>query len=346
MVIIQYLAQQGVKIAFSIQGHALMTLLISYLVVAKINISYDRYMKARYAVGTALSRLRELHQIGLTYTFSVASAASQQESVVQPHPSTTMVQMWRRQLTERVVDLMDCTIRIIRNPLQAEYLARNDHSNDDSTLPDYDDPHLHVQALRLHLCHGSVVSQLEVLERIKFMDMMNDFCSSYRELLVLASTPLPFPLLQMARTFLFLWTFSLPFVLRGVVEEALVSYVFVFFLTYGFIGLELVSVRLVHPFGDDDKNDLNVLGMRDATLRGMQKDWELFGESCLFLNRDRRLEFHETKARIPTLSTTLYHQRSSRKHVIRTTTVESNSTFNHQGGADHQHHHYMAMGIV
>lgn len=330
MAIIQHLAKHGVKIAFSIQGHTLMTLLISYLVVAKINLSYDRYMKARYSIGTALSRLRELHQLALSYTFPGSSGKE------------TTVHTWRIQLTERLIDLMDCTLRAIRNPMQAQYLARQEK---ESLLP-HDDPLLHVQALRLHLYHGSATSKLELLERVKLMDMMNDFVTSYHELLVLASTPLPFPLLQMARTFLFLWTFSLPFVLRGVVEEALVSYVFVFFLTYGFIGLELVSLQLVHPFGDG-RNDLNVMGMREATLHGMQRDLELFGESLAGVG-DRRLQFSKTKARIPTLSSSLYKTAAFKSESLhstapkRTTTVLADVSVE-QGSSDYP---YISMGIV
>ncbi len=333
MGVIQYLAKHGVKIAFSIQGHTLMTLLISYLVVSKINLSYDRYMKARYAIGAALSRLRELHQLALSYTFP---NSAEKESIVT-------VKDWRIQLTERIIDLMDCTMRVIRNPMQAQYLARQEQ---EGPFP-HDDPLLHVQALRLHLYHGSATSQLELLERVKLMDMMNDFVTSYRDLLVLASTPLPFPLLQMARTFLFLWTFSLPFVLRGVVDEAFVSYVFVFFLTYGFIGLELVSLQLLHPFGDGI-NDLNVMGMREATLQGMKRDLELFGESLAVVG-DRRLQFNKTKARIPTLTASLYktagrnaaslYNTAARKDV----TLIADSTSAEQ---DASVHHFVSMGIV
>jgi len=70
-------------------------------------------------------------------------------------------------------------------------------------------------------------------------------------------------LLQMGRTFLFLWTFTIPFVLRGVVDEIIPAMAFVFFLTYGFIGLELVAIKMMDPFGDGI-NDLNVTGMREV----------------------------------------------------------------------------------
>jgi predicted membrane chloride channel (bestrophin family) len=152
---------------------------------------------------------------------------------------------------------------------------------------------IHVQALRSRLFNGNVVDEhdhdkddeieksntgtnsqshdtvvvndFQLLERVTLLNMLNDYVHEYRNLLKLASTPIPFPLIQMARTFLFLWTFTIPLVLRGVVSdgEAVAALVFVFFLTYGFIGLELVAMKLMYPFGDE-VNDLNVSGMREV----------------------------------------------------------------------------------
>ena len=67
---------------------------------------------------------------------------------------------------------------------------------------------------------------------------------SYRNLLRLASSPLPFPLVQMGRTFTAVWTLSLPFVLIGddFAEDSLSTFTFVILLTYGFLGLELDGV--------------------------------------------------------------------------------------------------------
>jgi predicted membrane chloride channel (bestrophin family) len=247
MVGVEMLAYYDIKIAFSPSGHGLMTLIISYLVVAKVNLSYDRYMNARHAIGHALASLRELNQISMTYTSRTNDVARQ----------------WRSEGTFKIIDLMDCTIRVIQDEKQAVFLARNEFS--ECKKKSADDPMLHVQALRLHLYKGCYVLEhpLELLEKMKLVDMLNEYVIHYRDLLKLASTPLPFPLLQMARTFLFLYTFTIPFVLRGVVDEAFVAMIFVFFLTYGFVGLELVAMKLMYPFGDG-VNDLNVTGMRDV----------------------------------------------------------------------------------
>ena len=127
-----------------------------------------------------------------------------------------------------------------------------DYDNDDDNDDDYyyDDPMLHVNTLRLHIYRDRrVAACTDNFERFKMIEQLNDFSTHYRDLLKIASTSLPFPLIQMARTFLFLWVFTIPFVLRGVINEIYVGMLFVFFLTYGFIGLEIVSMKLMFPFG-------------------------------------------------------------------------------------------------
>lgn len=72
------------------------------------------------------------------------------------------------------------------------------------------------------------------LEPMKVMDMLNDFTLNYWTLFVLALMPMPFPFLQMAQTFLFLWTFTIPFVLRGMINEAIVPMILSLWLLSSF----------------------------------------------------------------------------------------------------------------
>jgi predicted membrane chloride channel (bestrophin family) len=108
------------------------------------------------------------------------------------------------------------------------------------------------------------------------------FVNSMRKFM---TTPVPFPLIQMTRTIVLFYIFTIPFVLlkdesagiNMLVEHCVV----VFMLTYGyvqrnqvvillpvascvlrssfvlwnsFLGLELVSIELDDPFGDDDND--------------------------------------------------------------------------------------------
>jgi predicted membrane chloride channel (bestrophin family) len=65
------------------------------------------------------------------------------------------------------------------------------------------------------------------------------------------TTPVPFPLIQMTRTFLFLYIFTVPFVFLSDDSSTFAHCFTIFLLTYGFMGLEVVSIELDNPFGDD-----------------------------------------------------------------------------------------------
>ena len=72
------------------------------------------------------------------------------------------------------------------------------------------------------------------------------------------TTPVPFPLVQMARTLVMVYVFTLPLVFLGdgnsnFWEDCITT----FLLTYGFLGLDTTSVELDDPFGDD-ANDFDV----------------------------------------------------------------------------------------
>ena len=74
------------------------------------------------------------------------------------------------------------------------------------------------------------------------------------------TTPLPFPLVQMARTLMFLWVFTLPFALDSDKSSLGVHCITIFILTFAFMGVETVSLEMDDPFGHDE-NDFDNLGM-------------------------------------------------------------------------------------
>ena len=64
----------------------------------------------------------------------------------------------------------------------------------------------------------------------------------------------------MARTFVLVWIFTLPFSLVYDMQTLPALLFLVFFVTFGFVGLEFVSIEFDDPFGDDP-NDFDVLGL-------------------------------------------------------------------------------------
>lgn len=68
------------------------------------------------------------------------------------------------------------------------------------------------------------------------------------------TTPVPFPLIQMTRTILMVYIFSLPFLFISYDDYFTEGAIAVFFLTFGFVGLELVAIALDDPFGEDEND--------------------------------------------------------------------------------------------
>jgi len=110
---------------------------------------------------------------------------------------------------------------------------------------------------------GRLVQSLESAEEREIASCVEQYMKAYDNLRTFISTPYVFPLLQMSRTFLFFWTFTLPFALMDDYDNAVFVYVVIFLITYGFIGLECVIMELDDPFGDDpcDFEDLKMAQM-------------------------------------------------------------------------------------
>ena len=53
-----------------------------------------------------------------------------------------------------------------------------------------DDPLAYVQLLRMHIFSSSLFS-LHLLERVKLLDHLNEYCEHYNDVLTLASTTAP-----------------------------------------------------------------------------------------------------------------------------------------------------------
>lgn len=96
-----------------------------------------------------------------------------------------------------------------------------------------------------------LVTELIVPEQLKLLSYVSGFTQSVHGLNKLITTPFSFPLVQMSRTILFFWVFTLPMALMTDKDERWQISIIVFFVTYGFLGLEYVSIELDDPFGPD-----------------------------------------------------------------------------------------------
>jgi Bestrophin, RFP-TM, chloride channel len=69
----------------------------------------------------------------------------------------------------------------------------------------------------------------------KLLAAVDGYMTGYYSIRTFLTTPVPFPLIQMARTFLFLFVFTIPFVLLTDPSTVYVHYFYVFVITYGFV---------------------------------------------------------------------------------------------------------------
>lgn len=68
LVLVTYLEGRGFHLEFSPKGHALMSLLIAYLVVSKVTLAFHRFMALRAAIGCAFLAIRETYQLAILFT--------------------------------------------------------------------------------------------------------------------------------------------------------------------------------------------------------------------------------------------------------------------------------------
>lgn len=118
-------------------------------------------------------------------------------------------------------------------------------------------------------------SELPFQKESVLLDYVSNFLTAYGDLEKFFTTPFPFPFVQMGRTLLFVWMFTLPFAITNGIAKSFASMVIIFLLTYGFVGLEYVSMELDDPFGDD-ANDIDDVFLMVQTTQAV---YFLIGDS-------------------------------------------------------------------
>jgi hypothetical protein len=110
------------------------------------------------------------------------------------------------------------------------------------------------------MSHQSLPDKLDVRREESLLYCVKDFMGAYHGIRKNLTSPLPFPLVQMARIFVFFYVFTLPFVILspGLGLRSFETIVLVFIMTYGFIGIELLYVEIDDPFAEDP-NDLPLI---------------------------------------------------------------------------------------
>jgi predicted membrane chloride channel (bestrophin family) len=255
-------------------GHSFLSILLSFLVVARVQFTYARFMEARGYLGGCFNNFRELYQCVAVLTENSKSmqAKKWREKVALHLVATVRVMVAAVEFSSHGQDPYD-TVPAEFHPKELTEFSKlsskenNEYFQRTSRDKALRSPLVLASTLRQLLLEplrsGCLESDLLPPEKLKLLGFVTNFCQSVHGLNKLITTPFSFPLVQMSRTILFFWVFTLPMAIMTDTAVRWQIAIIVFFVTYGFIGLEYVSIELDDPFGNDP-NDFNSLIMAQS----------------------------------------------------------------------------------
>jgi hypothetical protein len=246
-----------------------MSTMIGFLLVTRVSLAYQRYLDLRDCLENMTRQTREMIQniILLTRTMQTDSDKA-----------------WRNETTTRMLLLLRSVMAVVdygseRIPpwniaeldeQEAEEIKKDIYQNSGETSnqerrwsrpkrTEWEEvmrvPPILAYKLRLRLGEGE--SQLSGKpDAYRFFNnygAVDSFMESYYLLRKHMTTPFPFPMEQMNRTFLYFYIFTVPLTLLEDVKDKypFMQILVTVFLTYGFVGLQLIAVELDDPFGND-----------------------------------------------------------------------------------------------
>mmetsp|Transcript_38761 Transcript_38761/g.44273 ORF Transcript_38761/g.44273 Transcript_38761/m.44273 type:complete len:371 (-) Transcript_38761:87-1199(-) len=264
-----------VDLSITGKGHSFMGFLVAFLVVSRVNLAIGRYNEARGYLGVMYRESRELIQNMVAITSYCNDERSKE---------------WRNEVTYQICILLRVAMGVIDYPehfvnvWELDELDERERAEirkyvyfDTGSGPnalrwshgkrtEYEEnmrvPVRLAYLLRKQIRRGRKMLSEPVSgpQEMKFIGSVDSFMSGYFGIRKFLTTPFPFPLVQMARTFLFFYVYTVPFVLLKDSSNVFTHCLTIFILTFGFMGLEYVSIELDNPFGEDD-NDFDNLGM-------------------------------------------------------------------------------------
>ena len=255
------------------EAHTFVTLVVSFLLVSRVNIGLSRYNQARDALGAMYRESREL----------ISSAC-----VFSHKNKDTAAKEWRQQVAYRCLILLRTAMAVIDYPetkfpawdipeLQGVELEaarsgvfiRSDVPRwGDKKLSEWEET-MRVPIRMAYLLRKTVHAQEDALKtpmplplEVRLHGSIDGFMGGYYGIRKFLTTPVPFPLIQMARAFMFIYVFTVPFVLLSDESGDIPHCIAAFLVTYGFVGLETVAIELDNPFGFDENDfDNNALAL-------------------------------------------------------------------------------------
>lgn len=205
-----------------------------------------RYNQARSAIGAMYRETRQL---------------SHQACVFSEHDKSLKAKEWRYELLYRLLLLLRTSMAVIDYPTFGvpawDLPELTGMEKDNVSKATFMKPEMQRWA---HNPHSEWEESMRVPSRVAFLlrktihnqetcinpkmvppienklhASVDGYMAGYYSIRTFLTTPVPFPLIQMARTFLFLYVFTIPFVLLGDPSSVYVKYFYVFLITYGYM---------------------------------------------------------------------------------------------------------------
>jgi predicted membrane chloride channel (bestrophin family) len=229
------------------KGHTYMATMVAFLVVTRCNVSYNRWKTSRKLLTDMMEACRALIQHAVTFTRN------------EMKPSAVK---WRAEIARRTVTVLRSIVTVV--------IASSDHRSRTWEVAELDADEKNVllfsvggsnersplvlitflrTAIAAHV--DNIDTPLDVNQELLLFTFAKNLFTAYHNFSKLSMVPFPFPLLQMSRTFLFVWTFTLPFALASDINSLPAILLMIFAITYGVLGLETASIEMDDPFGDD-----------------------------------------------------------------------------------------------
>lgn len=267
--LVQYLYdKRGLDMSISGTSHGFMSTMIGFLLVTRVSMAYQRYLDLRGCLESMTRQTREMVQnmVLLTGPFQ-----------------TTSDKEWRRETAAKTLVLLRAVMAVVdygseRVPAwDVGGLTPTQRKDLLADLFQQSGPHCRekrwsrpprtemeesmrvptILAQQLRACLGAGETRLSGKpDAYRFFNLygaVDGFMESYYSLRRHMTTPFPFPMEQMNRTFLYFYIFTVPLTLLQDVSDdyPYMQLLVTVFLTYGFVGLQLIAIELDDPFGND-----------------------------------------------------------------------------------------------
>jgi len=253
-------------------GHQLMSTIVAFLIVSRCTIALSLYFEQRGNCSNLFRGTREVVQKTCHWTEAIQSEEARQwRSEVALYAMLLLrvtVAVLQKQAAWELPELPDVDKKRLQLAFckdSAGNVTVEPLSQRLQRLPDAAaEPVENLRApIRMSFKLSHLISShskkmgLDSRQEQQILECIKDFMQGYYGLRKYLTIPYPFPLVQMARTFLFLYIYTLPFAVISRFEKLHEAIFVVCIISYGFLGIEHVAIELHDPFGTD-ANDLPV----------------------------------------------------------------------------------------